>query len=170
MKRVMIKLSNGLHYICLSSAIASLGVMLFAVCIQVVARYAFQSPPAWTEELARYAMVWCGLLGATASLKTNADPALFEHKDSQSAIRNFLRRRVIESSVIIFMVPVIYFCFFGLGEKFSQGYIARMAVRESAVMRIPMIWVAIAVPICAVVVLIHLLARMCGDRVETEIG
>jgi len=104
MKTAIIKLSNKLSYICLWSAIASLGVMLLTVCIQVVARYLFLSPPAWTEELARYAMVWCGLLGATASFKINADPALFEYKDLQSSVLTSLRKRVIEASVLIFMV------------------------------------------------------------------
>ena len=33
------------------------------IAIQVVARYVFSEPPGWTEEGARYAMVWSGLLG-----------------------------------------------------------------------------------------------------------
>ena len=64
---VLASLSTKLNSICSTSAIVFLLLMLGAVALQVVARYVFFSPPAWTEELARYAMVWAGFLGATVS-------------------------------------------------------------------------------------------------------
>lgn len=39
-----------------------LAVMVFLVVYQVIARYIFSSPPAWTEELARYFMIWSTLV------------------------------------------------------------------------------------------------------------
>ena len=41
-------------------------LMVVLIGVQVVARYVWAAPPGWTEEGARYAMVWAGLLGATA--------------------------------------------------------------------------------------------------------
>ena len=41
-------------------------------------RYVFSSPPVWTEDVARYAMVWTGLLGATLSFKTRSDAVLMD--------------------------------------------------------------------------------------------
>ena len=43
-------------------------VLVAAVLLQVVARYIFQQPPPYTEELARYAMIWAGLIGASMAL------------------------------------------------------------------------------------------------------
>ena len=57
-------------------AISMLLLMLACVLLQVVGRYAFQNPPAWTEEAARFAMVWCGLLGASSALLKRMDPKL----------------------------------------------------------------------------------------------
>ncbi|HEY7804421.1 MAG TPA: TRAP transporter small permease subunit, partial [Orrella sp.] len=43
------------------TALVAIAVLVAAVMLQVIARYVFQSPPPWTEELARYAMIWAGL-------------------------------------------------------------------------------------------------------------
>ena len=51
-------------------------VLVAAVLLQVVARYIFQQPPPYTEELARYAMIWAGLIGASMAFKRRFDPAL----------------------------------------------------------------------------------------------
>ncbi|MGB0188486.1 MAG: TRAP transporter small permease, partial [Aequoribacter sp.] len=38
--------------------------MVTAVCWQVISRYALNDPAAWTEEMARFLLMWIGLLGA----------------------------------------------------------------------------------------------------------
>jgi TRAP-type C4-dicarboxylate transport system permease small subunit len=42
-----------------------LGVMVVAIFYQVIARYFFNNPPAWTEELSRYLQIWlvCLMVG-----------------------------------------------------------------------------------------------------------
>jgi TRAP-type C4-dicarboxylate transport system permease small subunit len=44
-------------------------VLTAAVFAQVVARYVFNHPPAWTEELARFCQVWIILLAASVCLR-----------------------------------------------------------------------------------------------------
>jgi TRAP-type C4-dicarboxylate transport system permease small subunit len=44
-------------------------VLTSAVFVQVVARYLFNQPPTWTEELARFCQVWIVLLGASICLR-----------------------------------------------------------------------------------------------------
>lgn len=44
-------------------------VMISAVFLQVVARYAFNSPPSWAEELARYCQVWIILLTSSICIR-----------------------------------------------------------------------------------------------------
>jgi TRAP-type C4-dicarboxylate transport system permease small subunit len=39
-----------------------MGIMVILVVYQVITRYIFSSPPPWTEELARYFMVWSTLI------------------------------------------------------------------------------------------------------------
>lgn len=42
-----------------------LGVMVVSIFYQVLARYLFNNPPAWTEELSRYLQIWlvCLMVG-----------------------------------------------------------------------------------------------------------
>jgi TRAP-type C4-dicarboxylate transport system permease small subunit len=45
------------------------GLMAFTICIQVLCRYVLKNPLIWTEELARYLMIWMVFLGASCVLK-----------------------------------------------------------------------------------------------------
>lgn len=42
-----------------------LAIMTLVMCGLVITRYGFSFSPRWSEEVARYAMVWCGMLGAS---------------------------------------------------------------------------------------------------------
>ena len=44
-------------------------VLTVAVFIQVVARYVFNQPPTWTEELARFCQVWIVLLASSVCVR-----------------------------------------------------------------------------------------------------
>lgn len=45
-------------------SVALLVVLVVLMAAQVVARYVFGSPIAWTEELARFVMIWLGFMSA----------------------------------------------------------------------------------------------------------
>lgn len=47
--------------------VLSLGGLATAVLIQVVARYVLNAPPFWTEELARFLLIWLTFMGALAA-------------------------------------------------------------------------------------------------------
>ena len=46
--------------------------LVAAVSWQVISRYVFASPSSWTEEVARFLMIWIGLLGAAYAFRTRA--------------------------------------------------------------------------------------------------
>ena len=51
-------------------------VLTIAVFGQVVARYVFNQPPAWTEELARFCQVWIILLASSICLRKGSHLAV----------------------------------------------------------------------------------------------
>ena len=51
-------------------------VLTVAVFAQVVARYVFNSPPAWTEELARFCQVWIVLLTSSICIRKGSHLAV----------------------------------------------------------------------------------------------
>ncbi len=47
-----------------------MAMMVLCVTWQVLSRYLLQSPSSWTEELARFLLVWIGMLGASYAYRT----------------------------------------------------------------------------------------------------
>ena len=45
-------------------------LLVGAVLWQVISRYGFSSPRSWTEELARFLLIWISLLGAVYAFRT----------------------------------------------------------------------------------------------------
>ncbi|MGI9570906.1 MAG: TRAP transporter small permease, partial [Desulfobulbia bacterium] len=56
--------------------IALFTVIICTVFLQVVARYVFNSPPAWSEELARYCQVWMVLLTSSICIRKGSHLAV----------------------------------------------------------------------------------------------
>jgi TRAP-type transport system small permease protein len=142
-------LSDIVDRACRVVAGSALIVLLLVVLIQVVARYGFDSPPVWTEELARYAMIWAGLLGATIAFKAGSDPVVASVFSERTSLA------VQTVAVLIFLLPIL---------ATSRGFFARATEQSSDILGMPMIYAVGAVPVAALVILIHLLARLATRR------
>lgn len=163
-KRSVVRLSDGLDRVMRLATIGFLTVLVSVVILQVVARYAFASPPAWTEEIARYAMIWAGLLGATMSFKRGFDPALFGDFRSGSRFMLFAAKVGRTLPVLIYLLPILLFCFIGANMTIERSFLVRHSRTMADAFDFPTLLVAAAVPIMIVTVLIHLLAQWCGDE------
>ena len=97
-------------------AVLMLLLMLACVLLQVLGRYAFQNPPAWTEEAARFAMVWCGLLGAGSALLKRADPKLSAGIRAAGRLGSSILRLGRWLAIALFTLPWIIF---------GPGFVAR---------------------------------------------
>lgn len=151
----MIHLANRVSYwldrICRIMAVSFLTAMLLLVLFQVVARYIFQTVPAWTEELARWAMVWGGLLGATIAFRVDADPRLFQPPRLGSRIWICSAFWLRTAMVIVFLGPVLWH---------SDQYISRMMGRTAESIGVPLGYVSLAIPVMVIVIFVHLAARI----------
>ena len=113
--RILVALSRGIDRLASALAMSFLVVLVGAVMTQVIARYVLQSPPAWTEELARYTMIWAGLMGATMSFKRRFDPALIGSASAdRPAWLSALAGGIQGLAVLIYLLPILWFSFFGL--------------------------------------------------------
>jgi hypothetical protein len=50
-------------------------LLVVSVLWQVISRYVFSSPSSWTEELARFLLIWISLLGAAYAFRPGGEPA-----------------------------------------------------------------------------------------------
>lgn len=153
-------LSSRLDSIALWGAVLAVLVMVFAAGWQVVARYILAAPPIWTEELARRAMVWAGMLGASCAFRAVADPTLFPGMVNRRGGFGMALALIRAVGVIAFAVPVIWYSVFNARMDMSRGFLGRSLGRQAEMLDISMIWFTAAVPLAFVLILIHLAARV----------
>ena len=124
----------------------SFAVMIVSVLIQVVGRTSGSSP-VWTEELARFSMVWGGLLGASCAYRYRLDPTLFPNALKAHGAKGLAFTLARTFGVMCFILPILWFSFFGPNTNPARGYIARLAGRQTETMDLPMVVFGIAIPL-----------------------
>ena len=161
---LLAKTSDALDRLCRLGALAALALMVILIGIQVAARYLWRDPPGWTEEGARYAMVWAGLLGATVSFRAGFDPVLAKFKLFDKGALRVTAAALRAIATVLFLGPILFFCVFGPNYDITRGYIARSAERSAEAIGMPMVWFTIALPIAIAVIFVHLLADIAGRK------
>lgn len=158
--RTLDRLSVGLNRIALWGAVLAVLVMVFAAGWQVLARYVLAAPPIWTEELARRAMVWTGMLGASCAFRTGFDPVLFPAMRAVRGGPGLALALIRSAGVVAFAVPVIWYSLFNARMDMARGFLGRSLNRQAEMLDMPMIWFTAAVPLAFALILIHLAARL----------
>ena len=155
-KKGILTFSNWLDWFCRRAAVGFFSIMLILVVFQVVARYLFKSVPVWTEEAARYCMVWGGLLGATAAFKAESDPRVIPPPTSGSRLKIASAMWLRGVCVVVFLGPILYH---------SERFLMRTWQRTSEALGISIAWVTLAVPVGVAIILFHLVAKFLESRV-----
>jgi TRAP-type C4-dicarboxylate transport system permease small subunit len=137
---------------------ALMGVSVLNVVWQVASRYALKSPSGYTEELARFLLIWIGLLGAACAVGRGMHLAI---DLLPRALHGRARRRldrIIAMFIIIFAATVLVWG----GSRLV--WMTLHLGQTSAAMRIPLGYVYLAIPISGVLMIYYAIARMT----ETE--
>lgn len=153
-------LSEQLNRLALWGAVLAVIVMLGAAGWQVIARYVLAQPPVWTEELARFSMVWAGLLGASCAFRWKADPSLFADMQKKTGSLGNVLLVLRSLGTVVFIAPIIWYSIFGINMNPARGYIARLAGRTAETMDLPMTLFGIAIPLAFSLILLHLIAAL----------
>jgi len=154
------RLSAGLNSIALWGAVLAVLVMVFAASWQVVARYVFEAPPVWTEELARRAMVWTGMLGASCAFYASTDPTLFPAMRHRRGGPGTALAIIRAAGVLAFAIPILWYSVFNARMDAARGFLGRSMARQAEMLDVSMIWFTAAVPLAFVLILVHLSARL----------
>lgn len=164
--------SATLNRIAIIAAAIAVLAMVGAAGWQVVARYLFDQPPIWTEELARRAMIWAGLLGATAAFRARTEPTLFPGAAETGGTTGLMLAIVRAAGVLLLALPVLWYCFVGPGGSFARSFLDRTANRPAEMLDVPMVWFTAAIPVAFGLILVHLAAdlaqRVVLRKVETQ--
>ena len=161
MRRVIHLISYGLDKFCRTAAVGFLSLMLALVLFQVLARYIFQAVPVWTEEAARYCMIWGGLLGATVAFRADKDPRLVQPPRTGSKAWIISAAWFRTAATVVFLGPVLYH---------SDRFLARGLHRMGEGIEVPLAFITVAVPLTVVIIFIHLVARLVGAVPDQPAG
>lgn len=113
-------------------------IMVVSIIYQVFARYVIMRPTVWSEELARYLMVWTTMLGSALVLRRGGHVAV-------TALIDILP--VYIQRVIAFVRDIIVIFMAGYIAYFGYDFAMRGGARTSSGLDIPMTYPYMALPI-----------------------
>ncbi len=156
------RLANGQVKFCKSMLVGLGMTMTLLILVQVFFRYVVDQSISWSEEAARYMMIWMGCLGAVVALRQGRHigvRVLVEHLPAKSY-----------DKYIVPLVQIVMAAF--LAILMWQG--VEMAVfnydQLSPALEIPMLFPYAAVPVGALMMILDILADMLEDRWPTPAG
>jgi TRAP-type C4-dicarboxylate transport system permease small subunit len=155
----MRKISDFLNRICEIALIVVLAAMAVVVFLQVLFRYLLHLPLFWTEEFARYCLVWASLLGAAVALKRG------EHIAVTFFLFIFpkrLTRALVEAARISVALILAVMVWGGI------KLVVVTSAQISPALRIPMAIPYLALPIGSAIMLFHVIGAMTPTPSETE--
>ena len=140
----------------------ALAVMTACVFYQVFGRYVLGRAPAWSEELARYLLVWVTMLGSVAGISRGEHITVTVLTDRLSG----RGRRIVMAARDALLVATC-----GVLVWYGVAYAQLNGAQESAAIEMPMTIPYLAVPVGgALIVLIVIVARLRGQPVVLAEG
>ncbi len=153
--RTLGRISAALDKVAVLVAKSGILVMVVCIAIQIIARYVLSEPPAWTEELARYAMIWAGLAGATIACRRRLDPTLVNATLLKRKSHRALSRWVEAVAILAFCIPVLIA---------TPAFISLHSQRFTDSLLLPSHLVVAIIPLCFVTIIFHALVRLFYER------
>ena len=129
-----------------------MGVMVIAVCWQVITRFLLNNPSKYTEEFLRYALIWMTMLGVPYAYGQERHISINIITKTFSLKGSLFTKMVIEIIVMILCVTVFI----------AGGIMVTMnsAGQISPALQLPMPLYYVGLPICGVLTLIYSADRL----------
>lgn len=118
-----------------------LGVMVLNVSWQVFSRYVLANPSSFTDELARYLMIWLGVLG-TAYVSGKRLHVAIDILHSQLSLSSQKTMQKVIFSIVILATFLIFI----IGGS-RLVYLSYLLGQKSAALQIPLYLVYVCVPL-----------------------
>ncbi|MCI7737141.1 MAG: TRAP transporter small permease [Clostridiales bacterium] len=136
-------------------------VVLAVMACQVVSRYVFSAPLAWSEEFARYSFVWISYIGCAYCVGVDGHTSITALVDRLPVRGQRLLRlvgNVIMAGVFLRIMPI------------ATSYIAKNGKFLTSIMRIPFKYLYWSLPVGIVLTLVHLALKsvLLFEQPQTE--
>jgi TRAP-type C4-dicarboxylate transport system permease small subunit len=132
-----------------AGVVAAFLVMLVCIGLQVVMRYVFNSPLVWSEELARFAMIWMAFLAIALGLRRGSHVRL-------EGLKVVPKRW---NSAVGWVSAAVVAALLGMLVYYGWTLTERTMTQISAALQLPMGLIYAAIPVSALLMLLGLLLR-----------
>ncbi|WP_252736318.1 TRAP transporter small permease [Maribacter dokdonensis] len=126
-----------------------MSVMVINVLWQVFTRYVTGNPSSFTDELARYLMIWIGVLGAAYVSGRNLHVAI----DILPLRQNENTQKKLKIIVTILVILFVLFAFVIGGSRLV--YISYVLGQQSPALQVPLALVYIIIPISGLLIMYY---------------
>ena len=157
----MQKITKLLDVVLKNTLIVLMAGLVFAVSWQVVSRYIFTSPSSWTEEVARFLLIWVGVLGAAYAFRTGVHLGLDVLPKKLSGVSAQILKLFILLTVIIFSVAVLVI---GGGNLVVLTWELK---QYSAVLGLPIAYVYSIIPVAGFLICFYAMAAAMGEELTS---
>ncbi len=129
-------------------------VMTIIILIQIFFRFVIYKPVPWSEEAARYLMIWMGMLGSVIALRKGRHIGVTALVDILPKKVSFIVGIFVRISMAGLLGIITYYGFNLALFNYSQ---------LSAAMEIPMMIPYMAIPVGSVMMIIDLMAELLNE-------
>jgi len=130
---------------CGAVAGAALTISLASMAAQVVFRYLIGNSLVWSEEVARYALIWSTMIGAAAAYQRGGHMAMTVAVDRLPPAAAAIAYRLIHLIVIAFAGLVAWQGLFLTLRNFERNQL-------SPALQLPIAWAYLAIPVGALLI------------------
>lgn len=152
-------LSTGIDKLMGWSCIGFGMIMTLSTLIGILFRYVMTNPLPWTEELARYTMIWMGLTAVSMGVKRETHLGL-------NLVVNLLPRpvQILLKIICRILTGIFLYILMVFGTKMALNGMNQIM----PALQIPMVFVLAAVPLCGLFSLIQLVLITVMDLAGKE--
>ena len=135
-----------------------LGVMVLNVSWQVFSRYVLANPSSFTDELARYLMIWLGVLG-TAYVSGKRLHVAIDILHSQLSLSSQKTMQKVIFSIVILATFLIFI----IGGS-RLVYLSYLLGQKSAALQIPLYLVYVCVPLSGACIVFYKISDLISNK------
>lgn len=159
MKRSVQRLTRILDAVLTRCLVLLMLALVVAVLWQVISRYVFSAPSSWTEEAARFLLIWIALLGAVYAFRTGMHLGLDLLPKKLTAAAALQLARLTVALIVLFSAAVLV-----VGGA-SLVLMTWELEQYSAVLGLPMSVVYAVIPTAGLLICVYALASLADPSI-----
>jgi len=127
-----------------------MGIMVVDVLVGIVNRFIFHFPFSWSEEIARYLLIWVSMIGAVIALRSGSHVGVTFVLQRLKKSKNW----IIILTQVMTMIFLLFVTIYGVKLCISQRGQCSSAARVS------MFWPFLSIPLGSALMFVHLFSQI----------